>query len=69
MGKKFRTHVQGESLQKKIDADYERYFTIWGTFVAFFILTLYIWLFYFRVWEITFSMAVKKTDKTHSKLL
>ena len=33
MGKKFRTHVQGESLQKKIDADYEQYFCIWGFFL------------------------------------
>lgn len=58
MGKKFRTHVQGESLQKKIDADYERYFSIWALFIAFFILTLYVWLFYFGVWDITFCLAM-----------
>lgn len=58
MGKKFRTHVQGESLQKKIDADYEQYFCIWGFFLAFFILTLYIWLFYFGVWNITLGLAI-----------
>lgn len=58
MGKKFRTHVQGESLQKKIDADYEKYFTIWGMFIAFFVLTLYIWLFYLKVWDITLAMAI-----------
>ena len=58
MGKKFRTHVQGESLQKKIDADIEKYFCIWGFFLAFFILTLYIWLFYFGVWNITLGLAI-----------
>ena len=58
MGKKFRTHVQGESLQKKIDADYEQYFIIWGMFIAFFLVTLYVWLFYFNVWEITLVMAI-----------
>ena len=58
MGKKFRTHVQGESLQKKIDADYEQYFCIWGFFLAFFILTLYIWIFYFGVWNITLGLAI-----------
>ena len=49
MGKKFRTHVQGESLQKKIDADYEKYFSIWTLFLAIFLVTLYVWLFYFGV--------------------
>ena len=58
MGKKFRTHVQGESLQKKIDADYEQYFCIWGFFLAFFVLTLYIWLFYLGVWNITLGLAI-----------
>lgn len=58
MGKKFRTHVQGESLQKKIDADYEQYFCIWGFFLAFFILTVYIWLFYLGVWNITLGLAI-----------
>ena len=58
MGKKFRTHVQGESLQKKIDADYEKYFCIWGYFIALFILTVYIWLFYFGIWKITLGLAI-----------
>ncbi|MBR3070388.1 nuclease-related domain-containing protein [Fibrobacter sp.] len=58
MGKKFRTRVQGESLQRKIDADYEQYFCIWGFFLAFFVLTVYIWLFYFGVWNITLGLAI-----------
>lgn len=58
MGKKFRTHVQGESLQKKIDADYETYYGLVAMFLAFFLLTLYIWLYYFGIWEITFGHAI-----------
>jgi len=58
MGKKFRTHVQGESLQKKIDADYETYYGLVAMFLAFFLLTLYIWLYYFGVWKITFGHAI-----------
>ena len=42
MGKKFRTHVQGESLQKKIDADYETFYGILSLFLGFFILTIYV---------------------------
>lgn len=58
MGKKFRTHVQGESLQKKIDADYEKYFSIWGFFIVFFVLTIFIWLFYFGIYEVTLTLAI-----------
>lgn len=58
MGKKFRTHVQGESLQKKIDADFETYYCLLAMFLAFFLLTLYIWLFYLGVWDITLGLAI-----------
>ena len=58
MGKKFRTHVQGESLQKKIDADYESYYGIWCFFLAFFILTLYVWFFYCGVFDVTLGFAI-----------
>jgi len=58
MGNKFRTHVQGESLQKKIDADFESYWGIWAFFLAFFLLTVFIWLFYLKVVELNLGVAV-----------
>ena len=58
MGKKFRTRVQGESLQKKIDAVYESYWGIWCYFLAFFLLTIYVWLFYFGVFELNLTFAI-----------
>ena len=58
MGNKFRTHVQGESLQKKIDEDVETYWGIWLLFVAFFLLTVFCWLFYFKVFDADFVFAV-----------
>lgn len=64
MGKKFRTHVQGESLQKKIDADYEKYYSLWALFIAFLLLTIYVWLFYFKVFDITLSLAITFTILT-----
>lgn len=54
MSKKFRTHVQGESLQKKIDADLETYWGIWAFFTAFLILAATFWYFYLTNSPITF---------------
>ena len=64
MGKKFRTRVQGESLQKKIDVDYESYWGVWCFFLAFFILTLYVWLFYFGVFDLNLTFAITLTVVT-----
>ena len=64
MGKKFRTHVQGESLQKKIDADYETFYGILSLFLGFFILTIYVWLFYFGVFELNLTFAIILTIVT-----
>ena len=64
MGKKFRTHVQGESLQKKIDADYETFYGILSLFLGFFILTICVWLFYFGVVDLNLTFAITLTVVT-----